>query len=67
MEERIFDRKLNQLGIVLTEEMKEQFDRYYEMLVEWNKVNGSRLSGDSPEDRLSPPEGHTSGLSKQEN
>ena len=34
MEERIFDRKLNQLGIVLTEEMKEQFDRYYEMLVE---------------------------------
>ena len=38
MEERIFDRKLNQLGIVLTEEMKEQFDRYYEMLVEWNKV-----------------------------
>lgn len=38
MEERIFDRKLNQLGIILTEEMKEQFDRYYELLVEWNKV-----------------------------
>ena len=38
MEERIFDRKLKQLGIVLTERMKEQFDRYFELLVEWNTV-----------------------------
>ena len=38
MEERIFDSKLKQLGIVLTDKMKEQFDRYFELLVEWNKV-----------------------------
>ena len=34
MEERIFDSKLKQLGIVLTDKMKEQFDRYFELLVE---------------------------------
>lgn len=35
---RVFDVKLSQIGIALTEKMREQFDRYYELLVEWNKV-----------------------------
>lgn len=35
---KIFDRKLNKLGIELNDAMKQQFDIYYEMLVEWNKV-----------------------------
>ena len=38
MEERIFDIKLRKRGIVLTEKMKEQFDRYFELLVEWNRM-----------------------------
>ncbi len=38
MKERIFDRKLQQLGITLTKGMKEQFDRYFELLLKWNKV-----------------------------
>ncbi len=33
-----FDQQLNQLEIELTEKQKVQFHRYYEMLVEWNKV-----------------------------
>lgn len=33
-----FDVALNKLGITLTSRQKEQFDRYYELLVEWNKV-----------------------------
>lgn len=35
---QIFEKKLNELGIVLSEVQKEQFDRFYELLVEWNKV-----------------------------
>ena len=35
---RIFENKLNALGITLTEEQKQQFDKFYELLVEWNKV-----------------------------
>ena len=35
---QIFDQKLEQLGIVLTENQKQQFDKFYELLVEWNKV-----------------------------
>lgn len=35
---QIFDQKLEQLGIVLTETQKQQFDKFYELLVEWNKV-----------------------------
>lgn len=35
---KIFDEKLKELGIELNENMKNQFDRYYELLVEWNKV-----------------------------
>ena len=35
---QIFDQKLEQLGIVLTEAQKQQFDKFYELLVEWNKV-----------------------------
>jgi len=38
MMSKLFDEKLNSLGIVLTKEQYEQFDRYYELLVEWNKV-----------------------------
>lgn len=33
-----FEQQLEQLEIKLTEKQKEQFHRYYEMLVEWNKV-----------------------------
>ena len=33
-----FDEELKKLGITLTSMQKEQFDRYYELLVEWNKV-----------------------------
>lgn len=35
---KIFNEKLKELGIELNEDMKNQFDRYYELLVEWNKV-----------------------------
>ena len=35
---KIFESKLNELGIVLSDKQKEQFDKYYELLVEWNKV-----------------------------
>ena len=38
MDNRSFDQQLNELGIQLTNIQKEQFDRYYELLVEWNKV-----------------------------
>lgn len=33
-----FDEELENLGITLTDRQKDQFDRYYEMLVEWNSV-----------------------------
>ena len=33
-----FDIQLAELGITLTENQKKQFYRYYELLVEWNKV-----------------------------
>lgn len=33
-----FEEQLSQLGIQLTEVQKQQFYRYYELLVEWNKV-----------------------------
>lgn len=35
---RIFDKKLAILGIQLTDRQKKQFDKFYELLVEWNKV-----------------------------
>ena len=35
---RQFDEKLKELDITLSEEQQEQFYRYYELLVEWNKV-----------------------------
>lgn len=35
---KLFDEKLNALGIVLTKNQHEQFDKYYELLIEWNKV-----------------------------
>lgn len=34
----IFEEKLGALGITLTDVQKEQFDKFYELLVEWNKV-----------------------------
>lgn len=34
----IFEKKLNALGISLTYTQKQQFDKFYELLVEWNKV-----------------------------
>ena len=35
---KIFEEKLAHLGITLNEKQKQQFDRYFEILVEWNKV-----------------------------
>lgn len=35
---QIFEDKLKELDIELTEQQKQQFDRFYELLVEWNKV-----------------------------
>ena len=35
---KVFDEKLEALGISLTERQKQQFDQFYELLVEWNKV-----------------------------
>lgn len=35
---QIFDQKLQELDIELTGQQKQQFDRFYELLVEWNKV-----------------------------
>ena len=35
---QIFENKLCSLGITLTDLQKEQFDKFYELLVEWNKV-----------------------------
>ena len=35
---KIFEEKLNELGITLTDIQKQQFVRFYELLVEWNKV-----------------------------
>lgn len=35
---QIFETKLNELGITLTDVQKKQFDKFYELLVEWNKV-----------------------------
>jgi len=34
----IFKSKLNEIGITLNDKQKEQFDKFYELLVEWNKV-----------------------------
>ena len=33
-----FEQQLAELGITLTQTQFNQFDKYYEMLVEWNKV-----------------------------
>ena len=35
---KIFEEKLAHLGITLDEKQKQQFNRYFEILVEWNKV-----------------------------
>lgn len=33
-----FEKQLEKFGITLTDIQKEQFDRYYELLIEWNNV-----------------------------
>lgn len=38
MDDRRFDQELETLGIRLTNVQKRQFDRYYELLIEWNRV-----------------------------
>ena len=38
MSNRRFDQELETLGIRLTDIQKRQFDRYYELLIEWNRV-----------------------------
>ena len=35
---QIFEDKLKEIGIVLTDTQKDQFFKFYELLVEWNKV-----------------------------
>ena len=35
---KIFCEKLAELGITLSESQFEQFDQYYKLLTEWNKV-----------------------------
>ena len=35
---KIFETKLNELGIVLNDKQKQQFASFYELLVKWNKV-----------------------------
>lgn len=35
---QIFEKKLEELGITLSDKQKQQFDSFYELLVEWNKV-----------------------------
>lgn len=35
---QIFEKKLSELGITLSDTQKQQFDKFYELLVEWNKV-----------------------------
>ena len=35
---QIFESKLNELGITLTDTQKKQFIKFYELLVDWNKV-----------------------------
>lgn len=35
---QIFEQKLKELNITLTDTMRKQFDTYYEILVEWNQV-----------------------------
>ncbi len=35
---QVFESKLNELGIILNDNQKKQFDQFYELLVEWNKV-----------------------------
>lgn len=35
---KIFELKLNELGIILDDKQKQQFVKFYELLVEWNKV-----------------------------
>ena len=39
MSNRRFDQELETLGIRLTDVQKRQFDRYYELLIEWNRRN----------------------------
>ncbi len=34
----LFETELKRLGIKLTDSQNEQFDRYYELLIEWNRV-----------------------------
>ena len=35
---QIFEEKLNAIGVTLNDTQKEQFVKFYELLVEWNKV-----------------------------
>lgn len=34
----IFEQEVDNLGLVLSKKQKEQFDQYYNLLIEWNKV-----------------------------
>ena len=35
---QIFEQKLNEIGVKLDDIQKQQFFKFYELLVEWNKV-----------------------------
>ncbi len=49
MEHQILVDKLKEIGVELSEKQLEQFDRYYEMLVEWNKVMNLTAITEYPE------------------
>lgn len=36
--DKVFEARLKEIGLSLTDRQYEQFDQYYEILVEWNKV-----------------------------
>ena len=53
--ENKFEQQLQQLNIQLNEVQKEQFHRYYELLVEWNKV--MNLTGITEYDEVNENDG----------
>ena len=36
--DKVFEARLKEIGLSLTDRQYEQFDQYYDILVEWNKV-----------------------------
>ena len=55
--DNILDKKLRDIGIELNNRQLEQFNKYYELLIEWNKI--MNLTGITEYERS---EEHTSEL-----